>query len=84
MHVFQHLADDPSKTTHSVFDVGSSSELLDLIDEGWANRGASYNSYGSDVYEVNLSRVIGTQGQQIIRIVVRQGTNIIRSAYPIF
>ncbi len=79
-HVLQHTQPDPSKPKHTVFNVDRSN-LIGLIDEAWANR---KNPLPSDpgVYLVDMGRIIGTNGETQIRIVVVPGTNNIITAYP--
>ena len=83
MHIFEHLAENTNKPNHSVFNVGTSGEALDLIDEAWASRGTACHEGLYTTFDVSMGRSVGTAGQTSIRIVVRTGTNKIITAYPI-
>lgn len=81
MHVFSHLLPDSNKGAHGVFNVDRRS-LIALVDEAWLKRGAAIpNDPGAFV--IDIGRIIGTQGQRRIKIIVRPGTNEIITAYPI-
>ncbi len=83
-HVFAHLEEDNSKPVHSVF-LGDEASLLALLDEAWAKRDSAFTeaqSNGNRVYDIDMERVIGTDGEEEIRIVVRDGTNKLITAYP--
>lgn len=83
-HIFAHLEEDPSKPVHSVF-LGNEAELLALLDEAWSQRDEAFTkaqSNGNRVYDIDMDRTIGTDGEEQIRIVVRDGTNSVISAYP--
>ncbi len=80
-HVLDHAVPNPNKTTHSVFNV-ERKEVLGLIDEAWLKKG---NPLPNDpgAYVVPMGRIIGTGGENGIKIIVRPGTNKIITAYPI-
>jgi hypothetical protein len=80
-HVLDHAVPNPNKTTHSVFNV-ERKEVLGLIDEAWLKKG---NPLPNDpgAYVVPMGRIIGTTGENGIKIIVRPGTNKIITAYPI-
>lgn len=83
-HVFAHLVPDESKPIHSVFDTDQQG-LIDLIDEAWQNRENGYSkaqSNGNRVYDIDMGRVIGTNGESEMRIVVKDGSTSIITAYP--
>jgi Pretoxin HINT domain/Pre-toxin TG len=83
-HVFEHLAPDASKTVHTVFNVGNSSELIPLIDDAWSAR-TSYTvdpNTGHWIYDVPMGQTVGTAGETTIRIVVRAGTSEIITTFP--
>ncbi len=82
MHLFQHLADNPSKPTHSVFKVPTSADLLDLVDEAWKNKGIPVTG-DPGAYVIPMGRIVGTRGETSIRIIVRPNTNNFITAYPI-
>ncbi len=79
-HVLAHTQPDPSKPRHTVFNVDRSN-VIGLVDEAWNKKGSPLpNDPG--VYVVDMGRVIGTNGETKIRIVVRPNTNNIISIYP--
>ena len=80
-HVLDHTKPNPNKPTHSVFNVDKT-KLLELLDEAWSKKGASIpvNSRASDI---PMGRVIGTEGETAIRLVVEPGTNKVITAYPV-
>ncbi len=80
-HVLDHAVPNPNKTTHSVFNV-ERKEVLGLIDEAWLKKG---NPLPNDpgAYVVPMGRIIGTGGENGIKIIVRPGTNKIITAYLI-
>ncbi len=81
-HLFRHLEPDPDKPIHSVFDTDMAG-LIELIDEAWQMRPAGeLQSNGNRVYDVDMNRAIGTNGESRIRIVVRDGTEKLITAYP--
>lgn len=83
-HVFAHLKPDDSKPIHSVFNTDQQG-LIELIDEAWQNRQSGYSeaqSNGNRVYDIDMGRVIGTDGENEIRIVVKDGSTSIITAYP--
>ncbi len=86
-HVLRHAERDYVREArgraHSVF-LGSRSDVLPTIDEAWIRRGRPARIEGNDaVYEVEMGRVVGTQGEQRLRVVVKRDTADIASAYPI-
>jgi hypothetical protein len=83
MHIFEHLAEDPDKDTHSVFNVDTSQEALDMVDEAWGMHGEP-EADDPAAYVVNMGRDVGTRGETNLRIIVRPGTNRIITAYPYF
>ncbi len=83
-HVFEHLKPNPNKPIHSVFDTDKAG-LIVLIDEAWNKRADAYTkaqSNGNRIYDVDMVRKIGTNGEHIIRIVVRDNSEKIITAYP--
>ncbi len=83
-HVFEHLKPNPNKPIHSVFETDKAG-LIILIDEAWQKRDGAYTkaqSNGNRIYDVDMERRIGTNGEYIIRIVVRDGSEKIITAYP--
>lgn len=83
-HVFAHLKPDESKPIHSVFNTDKAG-LIVLIDEAWLKKDTGYTkaqSNGNRIYDIDMDRVIGTNDEEIIRIVIRDGTEKIITAYP--
>ena len=79
-HVLQHTKPNPVKQKHTVFNVDKS-ELIGLIDEAWVNKKTPLlNDPGT--YLIDMGRIIGTNGENYIRLIVIPGTNKIISAYP--
>ena len=79
-HVLDHTVPNPSKTTHSVFNVDRK-EVLGLVDEAWLAKGNPLlNDPGT--YIVPMGRTVGTAGESNVKIIVRPGTNKIITAFP--
>ena len=78
-----HTQPDPSKPRHTVFNVDKS-DVISLVDEAWTRKGASsLAGNGYVTYNIDMGRVIGTNGESSIRIVTNGYTNKIISTYPI-
>jgi filamentous hemagglutinin len=84
LHVLAHTVPDPSKAAHSVFSVARN-ELIALIDEAWLARVGlgTLQSNGNRFWVVNMGRQVGTAGETSIKIVVKDGTTDVITAYPI-
>jgi hypothetical protein len=82
-HVLEHAIPDPSKAVHSVFNV-ERREVLGLVDEAWnARQGAGVlQNNGNRIWVVDMGRPVGTAGESNLRIIVRDGTNRVITAYP--
>jgi len=80
-HVLAHGTPNPSKASHTVFNVGSD-EILGLVDEAWTMKG---NPLTNDpgAYLVDMGRTIGTNGESTIKVIVKPGTSEIITAYPV-
>jgi hypothetical protein len=74
----------PAKPLHTLFNVDRT-QLVGLIDEAWAARqGAGVlQANGNRVFDVAMGRAVGAGGETTIRIVVRDGTTKVITAYPI-
>ena len=84
-HVLAHTAPDNSKPKHTIFNVDRGS-VIGLIDEAWvsSNRGTgTLEGNGNVVYNINMGRVVGTNGETSIRILTRGYTSEIISSYPV-
>jgi len=80
-HVLAHTTPNPLKTKHSV----SRNQVIGLVDEAWTRRVGSGVLIGPNrVWEVDIGRVVGTLGETRMRLVVREGTMKIITAFPIF
>lgn len=82
-HVLDHAVPNPQKKLHSVFSVPRS-QILPLIDDAWKMKGQPVTSIpnGRTVYEINMEKLIGTNGETHIRIVVETGTTKVITAFP--
>ncbi|MDG6095790.1 hypothetical protein LOC54_12015, partial [Acetobacter sp. AN02] len=82
-HVLAHTAEDTTKAKHSVFNV-QGDDALALVDEAWAKRSGSgtTQSNGNQVWSVDLGRVVGTEGETSVQIIVRKNTSDIITAFP--
>ena len=80
-HVLAHAESNSMKNLHTVFSVPKD-EILQLIDEAWAMKGAPLIS-DSAVYIVDMRKSIGLNGESAIKIVVIPGTSEIITAYPV-
>ncbi|SDC97429.1 hypothetical protein SAMN04488112_1252 [Melghirimyces thermohalophilus] len=84
-HVLAHARPDPTKPKHSVF-VGGRKKVLGLVDEAWSMRSKVkpvIQKNGNAVYNVPMGKQVGTQGEKTVRIVVRQGTSEVITAFPV-
>ena len=80
-HVLEHTRPNPNKARHSVFNTQTDKDALDLIDQAWSQKGSPLPG-DPGVYNVPMSRNVGTAGETNIRIIVKPGTNQIILAYP--
>ncbi|WP_079125462.1 RHS repeat-associated core domain-containing protein [Streptomyces lushanensis] len=84
-HVLAHSVRNPSRATHTVFIEKSPNKVLDLVDEAWTRRSqAIRDPHDKFQFTIPMGRVIGTNGEDYIRMAVDPATNRILSAYPIF
>jgi hypothetical protein len=87
-HVFDHTGPSsiPGKSPHTIFSV-EKKELLPLIDDAWLRTGQGVNMgipQGKyTVYEIPMGRVIGTNNETTIRLVVKSNSSEVVTAYPI-
>jgi len=80
-HVLDHTKPNPNKPTHSVFNVDKT-KLLELVDEAWSKKGTHVPG-DSGAYIIPMGRIVGTEGETAIKIVVRPGTNKVITSYPV-
>lgn len=84
-HVLAHTKEDATKKKHSVFLEKSRDGVLALLDEAWKKRGPPKREGGSrgrDVYDVPMGRVVGTDGEKAIKLVMEKDSATIVTAYP--
>ncbi len=85
-HIMAHTRPDPSKPKHSVFIEKEQVAIIALLDEAWKKRGPPEkqgSGRGREVFEVDMGRVVGTEGERHIRIVVEADSADIVTAYPV-
>jgi hypothetical protein len=85
-HIMAHTQPDDSKPKHSMFIATAREDVLALLDEAWKKRGPPERQGGArgrDVYDVPMGRVIGTNGEQRLRMVVEKDSAVIVTAYPV-
>ncbi len=57
-------------------------EIISLIDEAWMMKDAPLaNDPGA--YIINVKKIVGTNGESAIKIIVKPGTAEIKTAYPV-
>lgn len=79
-HLLQHAYRDPLDDRHSVFAEGR--DVLKLIDEAFVKERIPVPGDNA-AFIVDMGDVIGSNGQERIRMVFYPGTNKIRTAYPV-
>jgi hypothetical protein len=57
-------------------------KIIALIDEAWLMKSAPL-VFDQGAYIINMQRVIGTNGETAIKIIVKPGTAEIKTAYPV-
>jgi len=84
LHVLEHLTPDPLKPLHTLFNVPRN-QIIGLLDEAWAARqGAGVlQANGNRVFDIPMGRVVGAGGETSIRIIVRDGTTNVITAFPV-
>jgi hypothetical protein len=76
-----YVDSNDKKRNRTFFNVPSN-EIIALIDEAWLTKGNHLvNDPGT--YVVNMRRIIGTNGESAIKIIVKPGTAEIKTAYPV-
>jgi len=83
MHVMDHTVQNAAKPVHSVFDIPRN-QVIGLVDEAWAARTGkgTLQSNGNRTWLVPMGRQVGTNGQTSIKVVVKDGTSEIITAFP--
>lgn len=81
--MLQHTVPNDSKPLHTVYNVDKS-EVIGLIDEAWVNKGQGIlQSNGNVLYDINMGKIIGTNGEDTIRIITKGYSNNIITAFPL-
>lgn len=80
-HVLAHATPDSTKPVHSVFNVARN-KVLGVVDEAWSMRGSPLTT-DPGAFVVPMGRVVGTQGETAVKIIVRPGTSEIITAHPV-
>lgn len=57
-------------------------EIIALIDEAWLKR-ENHLPDDAGAYLIDMEKIIGTNGETAIKIIVKPGTAEIRTAYPV-
>ena len=82
-HVLQHTVQNDSKPLHTVYNVDKS-EVIGLIDEAWSKKGQSIlQPNGNVLYDINMEKIIGINGEDTIRIITKGYSNNIITAFPL-
>ncbi|KPD08272.1 hypothetical protein AM501_11110, partial [Aneurinibacillus migulanus] len=80
-HVLAHTEPNLTKANHTVFNVDKT-KVLEIVDEAWMKkRQPLVNDPGT--YIVPMERIVGTNSETAVRLVVKPGTNKIITAYPV-
>lgn len=81
-HTLAHMTPNLAKKNHTVFSI-QKDQIVGLIDEAWAIKGNPV-TFDSRAYIVDMKRIIGTDGETALRIVVKEpGTAHLLTAYPV-
>jgi hypothetical protein len=82
-HALDHCFPNPAKSNHIVFTPGRT-KLISTIDEAFAKRGIGLaQANGNRKFDIDMGRVIGLNGETRIRIILRDGTYNLITAFPI-
>ena len=81
--MLQHTVPNDSKPLHTLYNVDKS-EVIGLIDEAWVNKGQGIlQSNGKVLYDINMGKTIGTNGEDTIRIITNGYSNNIITSFPL-
>ncbi|MFL0810700.1 MAG: FG-GAP-like repeat-containing protein [Agarilytica sp.] len=80
-HVLAHASPNSKKKVHTVFNV-ERKNVLSLIDEAWLKKGASVPG-DPGAFVVPMGRVIGSNGETSIKIIVNKNSSEVITAYPL-
>ncbi len=82
-HVLDHLQSNAKKVTHTVFKC-ERNQIVDLLDEAWKKKSSySVGKKGNWNYNINMGKVIGTQGETNILIIVKPGGSELITGFPV-
>jgi hypothetical protein len=81
-HILEHTTAKLGDPKHTVFSIPAK-EVPKLIDEAWLLKPAKVLDPKADAYIVDMGRVIGTNGEKQIKIIMQKGTQNITTAYPV-
>jgi hypothetical protein len=79
-HVLQHV--DPAVPGKSVFNVPRN-QILGLLDEAYVSSARVSVSGDSAAFITPMGRIVGTGGENAVRLVIKPGTSEVISAYPV-
>ncbi len=81
-HVLAHTQPNPNKPQHTVFNVDKTN-VIGTVDEAWVNKGDGIlQANGNVLYDVDMGRIIGTNGENTLRIISKGYSNNIITAFP--
>lgn len=77
-----HTQPNPNKPQHTVFNVDKTN-VIGTVDEAWVNKGDGIlQANGNVLYDVDMGRIIGTNGENTLRIISKGYSNNIITAFP--
>lgn len=76
-----YIEPNTEKRKHSLFNI-SREKIISLIDEAWTMKNTPLSN-DPGAYVIDMKRIIGTNGESAIKIIVKPGTAEIKTAYPI-
>ncbi|MDT0614895.1 polymorphic toxin-type HINT domain-containing protein [Streptomyces lancefieldiae] len=82
-HLLRHTVEDPSRLTHTVFIEKEPNKVLALVDEAWAKQSEIINVPGDIAVIIPMGKVIGTKGEDHMRIAIDPNSGLFLSAYPV-
>lgn len=58
--------------------------MLGVVDEAWALRQGTgiLQKNGNRLWDVDMGRVVGTSGQTSVRVIIKDGTTQVITAFP--
>ena len=83
-HVLAHTVPDASKAKHSLFSIARR-DVIKTVDEAFTKKiGPGTLSGKNRVWDVDMGRAVGTLGESKIRLILRDGTMDVITAFPVF